>query len=195
MYKLCKTEQSVKRQRQIEKSLLKLLEFRRFDELTVTELCEFAEIPRKAFYRYFDSKNDALYALIEHTLEEFDGFTKTPSELINRRLHKEISEYFSFWKSRKNMLDILDRNGLMGFFIEVSVRFPVDDRVNVSKFMNEPNAQKRALVMKYAFAGLIFIMIDWYRDNFKIPVDEMASVVCDIMTSPVFPNLKAYGFE
>ncbi len=195
MYKLCKTEQSAKRQREIEKALLKLLELRRFDELTVTELCEFAEIPRKAFYRYFDSKNDALYALIEHTLGEYDGFAKTPSELINRSLHKEISEYFSFWKSKKKMLDILNRNELMGFFIEVSVRFPVEDRVSVEKFMGEADKQKRALMMKYAFAGLIFIMIDWYKDGFKTPVPEMASAVCDIMTRPVFPNLKEYGFE
>lgn len=195
MYKLCKTEQSAKRQKEIEKALFKLLETRRFDELSVTELCEYSGIPRKAFYRYFENKNDALYALIEHTLGEYEGFAKTPSQLLNRRLHDEISEYFRFWKSKKKLLDILYRNELLGVLIDISVRFPVEDRVNIRKFMDEPNEKRRALVMKYAFAGLIFIMIDWYKDNFKTPVEEIAAAVCDIMTRPVFPNLRAYGIE
>ncbi len=35
---------------------------------TIMELCSWLDIPRKAFYRYFSSKEGALYALIDHTL-------------------------------------------------------------------------------------------------------------------------------
>ena len=68
MYKLCKTEETVKRQREIELGLFSMLKTVRFDNLSITELCEKIQIPRKAFYRYFDSKEDALCALILYFL-------------------------------------------------------------------------------------------------------------------------------
>ena len=76
MYKLCKTEQSAKRQREIEGKLLALMWQKHFDDISITELCEFVGMPRKSFYRYFDSKEDALEALIDHTLGEYTGFNR-----------------------------------------------------------------------------------------------------------------------
>ena len=74
MYKLCKTEQSAKRQREIEGALFDLLMKKSYSDITVTEICDVLSMPRKAFYRYFDSKDDTLYALIEHTMAEYNDF-------------------------------------------------------------------------------------------------------------------------
>ena len=53
MYKLCKTEQSAARQRQLEEGLLTVMLTRRYDEISVSDLCDDLAIPRKSFYRYF----------------------------------------------------------------------------------------------------------------------------------------------
>ena len=65
MYKLCKTEQSARRQREIEQALLNALMRKNYESVTITELCDDLGMPRKTFYRYFDSKDDTLYALID----------------------------------------------------------------------------------------------------------------------------------
>ena len=70
MYKLCKTEQSAQRQRQLEEGLLELMRLRPYDEISVVDLCEYLQIPRKSFYRYFSNKDGALFALLDHTLME-----------------------------------------------------------------------------------------------------------------------------
>ena len=57
MYKLCKTEQSANRQRQLEEGLLQIMLTRHFEEVSVSELCDQLQIPRKSFYRYFSSKD------------------------------------------------------------------------------------------------------------------------------------------
>ena len=62
MYKLCKTEQSAARQRELEQSLAAMMLVRRYEDISVSEFCSYAGIPRKAFYRYFSSKDGALYA-------------------------------------------------------------------------------------------------------------------------------------
>ena len=68
MYKLCKTEYSVRRQRQIEEALLETMETSRYEDISVSDLCARLGIPRKSFYRYFSSKDGALFALIDHRL-------------------------------------------------------------------------------------------------------------------------------
>ncbi len=195
MYKLCKTEQSAKRQRKIERAMLEMLKTRRFEDLTVTELCEYVGMPRKAFYRYFDSKEDTLDALIEHTLGEYVGFEKDFSGLPNRRLQSEIEEYFSFWRIRKPFLDFLERNGLMGILVERSIRYPVRDRVDMDKFQPNRDDFTKELVLKFAFSGLIFVMLEWYKSGFKASVEDMAAVVCNVFTKPLFPNLSELGIN
>ena len=46
MYKLCKTERSAKRQREIEHALLDLMTERHYETISVTELCEKMVMPR-----------------------------------------------------------------------------------------------------------------------------------------------------
>ena len=72
MYKLCKTEQSAQRQRELEQGLLAIMNSTRYEDITVSDMCQKLNIPRKSFYRYFSSKDGALHALIDHTLMEFE---------------------------------------------------------------------------------------------------------------------------
>ena len=52
MYKLCKTEQSARRQKELEQGLLKIMLQSRYEDISVSELCDNLNIPRKSFYRY-----------------------------------------------------------------------------------------------------------------------------------------------
>ena len=72
MYKLCKTEQSAARQRQLEQGLLQIMQTQQYEDISISDLCDRLGIPRKSFYRYFSSKDGALMALIDHTLMEFE---------------------------------------------------------------------------------------------------------------------------
>ena len=71
MYKQCKTEQSARRQRQLELGLMQAMLTKRYEDLSVSDLCDQMEVPRKSFYRYFSSKDGCLYALLDHTMMEF----------------------------------------------------------------------------------------------------------------------------
>lgn len=71
MYKRCVTEQSACRQRELEQGVLRIMTEQRYEDIAVIDLCNGLNIPRKAFYRYFSSKEGALFALIDHTLMDF----------------------------------------------------------------------------------------------------------------------------
>ena len=72
MYKLCKTEQSARRQQEIEEGLLAMMLQQPYEEISVSDLCKKMDLPRKSFYRYFGSKEDALYGLLDRRLMGYE---------------------------------------------------------------------------------------------------------------------------
>lgn len=109
MYKLCKSEQSARRQRDLETGLLAAMGSQHYDSITVSSLCEQLNLPRKSFYRYFDSKEGAFHALLDHTLE--DCIRLVDSSVTHR---ESLEQYFTFWLGQKPLLDALSRSGLSG---------------------------------------------------------------------------------
>ena len=49
MYKLCKTEQSALRQRELEEGLLRAMLREPYESISVSELCDALGVPRKSF--------------------------------------------------------------------------------------------------------------------------------------------------
>ena len=193
MYKQCRTEQSAKRQRAIEKELEHLMLARRIDEITVSELCDRLEIPRKAFYRYFDSIDGALHAMIDHTMAEFHSFGSRYTEHERRTLQRDIEQFFIFWKEREGFLDALDGSSLIGFLIQKSINYSISDMVNAVKFLPYDGDWDRSQVFKFAICGLMTLMIEWYKNGFKTSTREMARLSCRVLSEPLFPNLSDIG--
>ena len=193
MYKLCKTEQSAKRQREIEKVLFDLMMKKSYPDITVTEICDALSMPRKAFYRYFDSKDDTLYALIEHTMAEYGGFTGNEASEGVRTLRREIEKYFVFWQDHRLLLDALYKNNMLEKIIDVSIAFPVNDMVSIKKFLPDDTDWAREKIFKFAVCGLVFQMLDWYKDGFKTSVSDMARLSCRTLSKPLFPDLDKLG--
>ena len=193
MYKICKTERASARQREIELGLLDALTKRRFEDITVSELCDGLGVPRKAFYRYFDSKEGALRALIDHTLTDFGRIAPTYSEKRQRSLTRDIEAFFLFWKEQKVLLSALDRSGLFSHLIDAALDFPVRDMISLEKFLPDDSATMRQSIFKFAICGLMFTMLSWYKSGFAESSQSMARAACRMLSRPLFPNLEKIG--
>ena len=193
MYKLCKTEQSSRRQREIENELLDLMLIKPYAEISITELCKSLSMPRKTFYRYFDSKEDTLYALVEHTMSEYQNFSPSPNKNGVRTLMGEIENYYKFWICHKPLLDALSKNNMLEKILEVSICFPVNDMVSLKKFLPEDSDWAREKIFQFAVCGLCFQMIDWYKSGFRTSISDMARISCRTLSKPLFPDLEKLG--
>ena len=98
MYKVCKTEQSARRQRQLEQGLLEMMQHSRYEDISVSDLCDYLEVPRKSFYRYFSSKDGALYALLDHTMMGFFETGIGASGTIPGTQIGDLERFFAFWR-------------------------------------------------------------------------------------------------
>ncbi len=183
MYKICRTEQSTRRQRELENALLQLMCKRRYEDITVSDLCTTMQIPRKSFYRYFASKDGALYALIDHTLGDFyvsdfyGGMAKAGAEI-------DLERFFAFWYEKRTLLDALSASGLSGILMQRANSFAMGEGHMPRQFKRlEPEMREAA--MAFAVSGLMSMILQWHSQKFRISSKEMSRLAISMLTHPL----------
>ena len=185
MYKLCKSEQSAARQRELEQGLLEMMQAIPFDQNSITDFCLKMQIPRKAFYRYFTDKEGALYALIDHTIMEYEPFTARQT-VERRSLISDLEQFFCFWKEQKFFLDGLSRSGLTQVLINRILEQAIESGVFSASFMSNEPEELRSAVMRFTLYGMLAMMLKWHQNGFSTPASEQAKVMARLLTKPLF---------
>ncbi len=196
MYKKCKTERSRKRQNQIEQAFLKLLSQKNFDNITVSELSSFANIPRKAFYRYFETKEGVLHALIDHTLQGYEEYYQATKK-EKRTIIGDLEAYFSFWltEPRTSLLIALKKSDLIDCLYKYSKDLADSGFINTSRFLPNEDLWSQKQIFNFAITGLMTIMLDWFEGGCVQSTVEMAELSKRILSTPLFPNLEELGIH
>ena len=184
MYKQCTTEITTARQRKLEQCLLELLKTNSFETITVGDICTSANVPRGMFYRYFDSKKDALDALIDHTLLEY---MTTISFAENAQLDDPlgIRALLLYWKSQKPLLDALKRNHMEALLFERSIRYCTVDEPILSRHLKLAGNSADLEAVSFCINGVISLIFVWYESGFAKPTEEMAQILRKLLTGPI----------
>ena len=188
MYKLCKTEESSKRQREIEEILVKLMLEKHYDEISVSEICDAANIPRKSFYRYFDGKEGVKQALLVHTLAEFNSFRSTGG--ADSKLREEFESFFAFWKSKREFIEAFDKSGLTGLVVESATTYAMEEFGSVQMYLSDSEDREKVLAYQFVICGLLTMTINWYRSGFAETIPNLARTATNLITKPLFENLS-----
>lgn len=192
MYKLCKTEESAARQHSLEQGLLQLMCAHRYEDISVSDLCQRMEIPRKSFYRYFASKDGALRALLDHTLMEYEHFNVVYKVGDRRTLRKELEKFFLFWLKQKKLLDALQRSGMSGILIEHAISYALSNGAISKRFLPEDSRETQEQVMMFGVCGLMSMVVTWHHDGYPQSVGELATIAERLLAQPLFPNVERF---
>lgn len=179
MYKICHTEESSRRQRQLEAGLLKAMGHLPYEKITLTELCREQQIPRKSFYRYFPTKEDCLLALVDHTLADCNTMTLRNWEGGRSLTKKHLEEFFAYWMERGAFLDAMRDHNL---------RYLLLDRTTVIVDKMEKSQDRESFArdqVEYFIAhGLMATVLRWHAHGFPSGPEEMADVFSRLLSSP-----------
>ena len=182
MYKFCKTEQSANRQRQLEQGLLQLMLTRRYEDISVSDLCQFMNIPRKSFYRYFSSKDGALYALMDHTMMEFYDGTYQKRGSVNHL--GDLEQFFVFWHDHRKLLEALVRSNMSGLLVERATSLALRERLIPGVMLNV-DPQILQIVLSFPVSGLFSMVIQWHKQNYSPAPEEMNKIATELLTKPL----------
>ena len=179
MYKICHTEESSRRQRELEQGFLNLLQEQPYDKITLTDLCRQLNIPRKSFYRYFPTKEDCLLALIDHTLSDCNDIALSGWKGETQLNSAALLRFFRYWQEHKDFLDVIDKNKFFYLFLDRTTI--IVDR------MKEAAAQcsfARDQLEYFVAHGLMTTVLRWHHFGFQSSPEEMAEVFSGLLVSP-----------
>ena len=178
MYKICHTEESSRRQRELEQGLLDALGHQPYEKITLTELCRQLNIPRKSFYRYFPTKEDCLLALIDHTLSDCNDIALKNWD-GTQELSRDVQlRFFRYWKDHHAFLDAVRDNGFRYLLLDRTTA--IVDRM---KEATASDTFARDQVEYFVAQGLMSTVLRWHHYGFRSSPEEMAEVFGQLLGS------------
>lgn len=182
MYKVCRTEQSIQRQRSVEQELLKMMLTGSYEDISISDLCDRMQIPRKAFYRYFSGKEGALYAMIDHAMMDFYAVDEQKPDTGTPR--GDLQRFFTFWYDHRQLLDALSRNGLTEVLIHRATVLVRQESL-ISKQVLSTETVRRELELTFALCGLMSMILRWHEMGFPLTDREMAETAMGMLSRPL----------
>ena len=180
MYKHCATEESARRQRQLEGCLQELMLTESYPQITISHICDRAGISRKSFYRYFSSKEGCLYALLDHAI--FDGASYyLPDHQDNQSVRFIYERFFSYWKSKAPLLDALYRNTMGQLLAERMLEYIVQEEHEFRYFFRDQADESYERSVFY-IAGVMGLVLSWHKSGFSKSVSQMAKILSDMVS-------------
>ena len=177
MYRKCVTEHSVHNQRNLEHTLLELMLKMPYGDISVTNICQEAGVSRRIFYHLFGSKQDALYALIDHTILDAGSFR---TEDTNLSLC-----FFQYWKTQERLLEALCRNQLWSILFERMLSSVMQEDYDVWRWLRAEDPEKRKEILVFNLSGIMGLVLMWYYSGFQRSPEEMAQMMENLMHKPL----------
>ncbi len=187
MYKECKTEQSATHQRDLAFGLLNLMDEIPYEKITVSNFCAYMKIPRKAFYRYFTSKEDALETLVSLVLLDI-GTYQIPAEVTAEdAILEESLRFFFYWSDNRRILEILLKNSQMEIFFFQTVSLCLTEMNIFHRLLGHLDSLSQESIVSYYIGGILSMLMFWTKNHFPESADVMAQRLVRLVGSPL-PN-------
>ena len=168
-------------------ALIALLETKKYEYITIKEICNIANVNRSTFYLHYSNMNDLLEETIKSLNLLFNSHFKS-KENENTIISKDNLEdlllinddnlipYLNFIKENKNIYKVLKNHPQLfnanktyeqmfrKLFVPIMNRFGLDEKWH--KYL-----------MDFYISGLTSIVFDWVYDDCKIPVQEVSDFI------------------
>lgn len=187
MYHICRNERAEARQRLIAETFLRMLEKQEFHTIQITALAQAAGIPRKAFYRFFDAKEDIISFYVEDMMLSLLGQMNenTGSRATSVR---NCALFFRFWTERPAVLTVLCRPDTFGHFWIALMRILLEQRVLNLVLTPDAPVQDPELATAFATSNLIHLLLYWNYHGRKETPEELGALFYDSLTRPLLPT-------
>ena len=188
MKNLPQTQPALKRRAQLEAALLALMRTRGYAQITVTDICREADIPRRTFYHYFDSKEAVLRAVVESMLNECFLEVMLEFDRGYEVMKESLVRNFRYWQGEaREKLDLLLDNGLSGEMMQCALRWLESEHLGLPHRSGVSDKELELITM-VGTSGFFTLLMYWRRNNYRETPEEMADFSVQVLSEPLFPH-------
>ena len=183
MYKQCKNKSSAQRQKYIADQLLQLIKTTPLEQITITELNIASDIPRKGFYRYFDSIDDVVNFILEKNIQEENEYISRTGVSIDATPREYLIVWLRFWKEKADVMRLFQDRRIHSAMVRHAMRHMDPESASIQQVSMAEPIMVRNLFASYGTMALLEI---WNRDNYQITEEAMADFMLELLTQPLF---------
>ena len=178
--------------RLMDQALLLLLEKKKFEYITVKEVCEKAGVNRSTFYLHYENLGDLLLESIDYITaqmwKQFDSqtairksdITTIPVEQLKLFTPQYLTPFLNFVKDNKKVFIAATRepvvfrvqNTFQKLYSEIFE--PILDRFGVTDW-------KKNYMMMFFLRGTYSVIIEWVKNDCKESVSEISELLTDLV--------------
>ena len=145
--------------------LMKLMQAKKFDKISVGELCEAAGVSRMTYYRSYNNKEDIL---LQHLDECFAVYL---AELPVQDFFGVALSFFQFWQGQeRQFLIAVVRSGLSAQLMDRFYGY-LDQIIP----QMVPSEEVQPFVKSFLAGGLYKMLMDWMKTGTQAAPEEMAA--------------------
>lgn len=171
-----------------DKALLSLLEKKPFEYITISEICEKAEINRSTFYLHYENTGDLLKETTAYVLDNFNSYFSIDAESITAKFtnceledlkfvnEKYLHPYLLFIKENQRVFlavlsqpTVFDANRIFQRLFD-NIFKPILDRFHYPR--DEQN-----YVMLFYLNGITAIITEWLKDGCQKSIEDTSAII------------------
>lgn len=171
-----------------DKALLFLLEKKPFEYITISEICETAEVNRSTFYLHYENTSDLLKETTAYVLDNFASYFSVDAESITTKFadcdlqdlkfvnEKYLHPYLSFIKENQRVFSAVlsqptafDSKTIFRRLFD-NIFKPILDRFHYPR--DEQN-----YVMMFYLNGITAIITEWLKDGCQKSIEDISAII------------------
>lgn len=158
--------------------LLQLLQEKPLNKISVTEICEKADLNRSTFYAHYIDVADLLQDIQNDILSNIPRIYSSDNNFKNKIINIDATEkFFEYVKNNAFEFKTLLLNSNSGPFCEDLKKEILDYYISLdSSYLN--NEKKFQFI--YSVNGTIGMMIEWIKQDFPYDVKKFTQMVAEI---------------
>ncbi len=174
---------SVRSKNALSQALLKLMMYKPFNEIAISDVTGRAGLSRQTFYTNFQKKDDILvyllHGLFQRYLDKLTAARPVPENLL--------IDYFLFWGDSRDFLSLLFRQDLGYLFQNCNRAFFIEDTdVLNDLFTCEP---WQLPYIKASLAGVTYeLLYMWITRDQGLTVDVLSGLTRNLLGGKLFGN-------
>lgn len=178
----------LKTKKAIYDALVRLMQKKSLNSITVTELSELADINRKTFYKYYSTVNDVLDEVIGELVNSLNDLINEMSKDYNilspRTLFALLNTIMSDSDIMRGLFES-DNGNLLFNKLQKTLQQTIVNELNANKIKTNVSPSQYQFIASYVSGGMVSAYYEWITSPKKTPLDEMTQTLTALIISGV----------
>lgn len=163
-----------------------LIEKKRFEDITINELCEKAMVRRTTFYKHFDDKIDYFAFYLKETAKLFQMHSDTNESIenINTYFLMMCRNLITFTVEHKAFVDGIIQSNLFPLLLDILIDTIRSDLISVYKKQNHNQISIDDFNLKAAFyaGGILSALYQYLKTEKNINENKFIDTITNFLT-------------